>query len=192
VGTLLALALPFAGCARDPYVSTVTTVPAGSWRIERQTDRVTGKPVNSAFVNTRSSSNASVAFPHPATLQLSCFLDRPVVRFVFEFKIGTNLNSFLGYRFDEKPGHEIGARFVQDSTAVMIEEPADVAQFVSDLTTSNTLYIRIRSLNAGRSSAEFKVDGAPEAIAAAFAGCPVVPPAPPPPQAKPSSRRRSA
>jgi hypothetical protein len=115
-----------------------------------------------------------------------------VVRFVFEFKIGTNLNSFLGYRFDEKPGHEIGARFVQDSTAVMIEEPADVAQFVSDLTTSNTLYIRIRSLNAGRSSAEFKVDGAPEAIAAAFAGCPVVPPAPPPPQAKPSSRRRSA
>ncbi len=53
-----------------------------------------------------------------------------------------------------------------------------MAQFVDELATSGVLYLRIRSLNAGRSSAEFRLDGAPAAIDAAFAGCPLSP-APP-------------
>ena len=40
-----------------------------------------------------------------------------------------------------------------------------MAQFVGELATSSVLYVRIRSLNAGRTAAEFKVDGAPAAIA---------------------------
>ena len=109
----------------------------------------------------------------------------------FEFKIGTNLNSILGYRFDDKPGHEIGARFIASANTVVIEEPAEVAQFASELATSNSLYVRIRSLNAGRSSAEFKVDGAPAAVAAGFDGCPTAQPAPSPQRATPPVRRRS-
>jgi hypothetical protein len=164
-------------------------VPSGNWRIERQVDRVTGAPINSAFVTTNTSSNSAEPFPHGATLQLGCFMDKPVVRFGFEFKVGTDQNSFLGYRFDDKPGHEIGGRFVQNAMAVVIDEPADVAQFVNDLETSNSLYVRIRSINAGRSSAEFKVDGALAAIKAAFAGCPVAPTATPPRTASLSPRR---
>jgi hypothetical protein len=49
----------------------------------------------------------------------------------------------------------------------------EVAQFVRDLATSRVLYVRIRSLNAPRTSAEFRVDGAPGAIEAGLAGCPV-------------------
>jgi hypothetical protein len=119
-------------------------------------------------------------------------MDKPVVKFGFDFKIGTNLNSILGYRFDEKPGHEIGGRFLQNSSAVVIEDPAEVSQFVGELGTSSVLYVRIRSLNAGRTTAEFKVDGAPAAIASVLAGCPIKPPAPAPQQATPSPRRRSA
>ena len=43
---------------------------------------------------------------------LLCFEDRPMVRFAFDFKVGSNRNSTLGYRFDEKPGHETSARFL--------------------------------------------------------------------------------
>jgi hypothetical protein len=35
------------------------------------------------------------------------------------------------------------------------------------------LYVRITSINAGRSTAEFRLDGAPEAVTAGFAGCPL-------------------
>jgi hypothetical protein len=187
----VAPALLLCACARDPYVSPASAMQSGNWRIEQQPDRVTGAPIGSAFLVTRTSSNAAVPYPQTAALQLSCFLGQPVIKFSFENKIGTNLNSFLGYRFDEKPGHEIGARFLADSTAVVIEDKAEVAQFVSELATSNVLYVRTRSLNAARTTAEFKLDGAPAAIDAAFAGCPVTPSAPPQRTATPPPRRRS-
>jgi hypothetical protein len=66
----------------------------------------------------------------------------------------------------------------------VIEDKADVAQFVSELATSDVLYVRIRSLNAGRTAAEFRLNGAPTAIEAAFTGCPLSTDQPP--------RRRSA
>ena len=152
---------------------------------------MTGKPITNATLTTRTGSSANSLYTQPASLQLACFLGKPIVSFSFDFKIGTNLNSFLGYRFDEKPGHEIGARFLASANTVVIEEPAEVAQFASELATSNALYVRIRSLNAGRSSAEFKVEGAPAAIAAGFNGCPVAQPAPPPQRATPPARRRN-
>ena len=69
------------------------------------------------------------------------------------------------------------------------KSPPDVAQFVSEMATSNVLYIRIRSFSAGRTAAEFKVDGAPAAIASAYAGCPVKPPEQIPPMAAKPPRR---
>jgi hypothetical protein len=168
-------AVALSACAgRDPLVSNASAVPSGDWRIERQVDRITGAPLSSAFVMTKNSSNSQVDFPQPAQLHLLCFKDQPIVRLVFEFKVGSNKNSVLGYRFDEKPGHEINdARFLQDFKTVVIEEKADVAQFVSELATSEVLYVRIRSLNSGRSTAEFHLKGAPAAIEAGYAGCPL-------------------
>lgn len=135
-------------------------------------------------------SNSAVTFPQPVQLQLSCFVDKPVISFRFDFKVGTNYNSFIGYRFDEKPGHEIGGHFMPNAMTVAIDEPAEVAQFVNELATSSVLYIRIRSFNAGRTAAEFKVDGAPAAIASAFATCPVKLPQPTPQAAPPARRDR--
>jgi hypothetical protein len=67
---------------------------------------------------------------------------------------------------------------VQGASIVIIEEAAEVAQFVSELATSSVLYVRIRSYNGGRTAAEFKIDGAPTAIQSAFSRCPVTPPTP--------------
>jgi len=48
-----------------------------------------------------------------------------------------------------------------------------VAHFANEMATSNVLYMHIRALNALRTGAEFPVDGAPAAIAATYASCPL-------------------
>ena len=166
------LACALSACSgRDPWVSNASAVPSGNWRIERQIDRVTGAPLPSASIRTLSS-NSGQQFPQPAMLQLTCFKDQPIVRFGFDFKVGSNRNSVLGYRFDENPGRELeNVRFLQDYKSVVIEEKADVAQFVSELATSKVLHVRIRSLNAGRTTAEFRLDGAQAAIEAGYDVC---------------------
>jgi hypothetical protein len=165
------------GCARDPLVSSTHTTSAGNWKIENQVDRITGAPLASAYLMTRNSSNSGVPLAHPAMLQVLCFKDQPAIRISFEFKVGSEKNAVFGYRFDEKPGHESDARFVQDYKTVVIEDKAEVDRFIGEMATSSALYVRIRSLNVGRSSAEFQLDGAPAAIGAALAGCHAAPPA---------------
>lgn len=193
-------ALLLGACARDPYVVAPTTAvspgnwaSAGDWRIERQPDRVTGKPISSAILVTRKSSSSQSLTTQNASMQIGCFMGKPIVEFGFNNKIGSDPNSYLGYRFDDKPGHEVGARFLQKAGAVVIEDPTEVAQFVSEMATSHSLYVRVRSLNAGRTSAEFAVDGAPAAIEAALADCPAQSPTaatPPKPAPQTSSRSR--
>src|SRR3954469_16714275 len=166
------------GCtARDPYVSnTANTVRSGEWRIERQADRITGNAIASALLWTRNSSHSGVDYAQPAQMQLICFEGKPVVRFSFNFKIGSDKNSMLGYRFDDKPGHDnVESRVLIGYTVIVIEDKTAVAQFVDELLNSNQLYLRIRSLNAGRTTAEFRVAGAAAAVQAAFADCPVTP-----------------
>jgi hypothetical protein len=167
VGALLA------ACVRDPLVTATNTAAAGNWRIERETDRITGAPISSARLDTRTVSNAAIVFAPPAELQLTCFKDQPVAVFAFAFKIGSTRNAELSYRFDDKPGHMAQVRFTEDFQRAVIEDRSEVARFAGEMATSNVLYVLIRSINRGRTSAEFRPDDAPAAIAAAFAGCPL-------------------
>jgi hypothetical protein len=172
-------ALLLGGCtARDPYVSnTANTVSSGEWRIERQTDRITGSAIASALLWTRNSSHSGEDYAKPAQMQLTCFEQKPVVRLVFEFKIGSDKNSALGYRFDDKPGRDnVESRILLGYNVIVIEDKTAVAQLVDELINSNVLYLRIRSLNAGRTTAEFRVAGAAAAVQAALAECPVAAP----------------
>jgi hypothetical protein len=168
----LAAALPLTACAtRDPAVGQTDVASAGNWKVERQVDRITGSPLASAMLSAPSS-HASEPFPKRVLMQLTCFGHAPLVRFAFEAKVGTTRNATFGYRFDERPGHEIKARYLENARVAVIDDPADVKLFVDELTTAHTLYVRIRSLSFGRTTAEFHVDGAPAAIAAAFKDCP--------------------
>jgi len=174
------IAAALAGClGRDPYVTSANETQVGAWRISRQPDRVTGAPLPSAGIATMASNTYSDV-PKPGHMQLTCFDGKPLVRFAFEFKIGSDVNTFLGYRFDEKPGRDSipGARFLQEHRTVVIEEMSDVAQFVSDMRGSRVLYVRIRSITEGRTTAEFKLDGSEQALQAAFADCPMTAPQP--------------
>jgi hypothetical protein len=78
----------------------------------------------------------------------------------------------LGYSFDESRGRETKTRFLQDFRTVVIEDSAEVAQFSRELAAAKVLRVRIRSINAGRTLAEFDVEGAPTAIKYGFAECP--------------------
>ncbi len=172
----LGLAAPLAACAaRDPFVTSSNAIVAGNWKIEQQTDKITGAPIGSAQLTTAISSNSADSKVRSAMLQLTCFDKTPVVRISFEFKIGSDRNTIVGYRFDDNPGHDnIEARILSDHTIVVIEDGAEVKRFLADMPDAGKLVIRIRSLNAGRTTAEFKLDGAPAAIEAAYKGCPVV------------------
>jgi hypothetical protein len=179
---VLPIALVLAACTgRDPIVTAVGS-PVGNWRVERQTDRITGAPIANAWLNTDASSNTFEDFPKPAQLQISCFRDgEPMVVFGFLFKPGTTPNAVLAYRFDDKPGHEPAARFLERNGKVVIESRTDAARFLDEMATSQRLYVRIRSLNDGRSAAEFTLDGAAAAIEQALARCHTLPAALRPP-----------
>ncbi len=170
---VLALGVALSGCvtARDPaVVPTAALKPAGNWRVERQTDRITGAPISSAFLPTRSS-HTRERYPRSAHVQLACFKGEPLVRFAFDVRIGSTRNSEFGYRFDDKPGRTGEVRFLQDYKTVVIEDNTEVARFLNELAKSEKLYILIRSLNAGRTAAEFRLEGAGDAIEQALAGC---------------------
>lgn len=168
-----AAGLLLAACTGDPYVYGGKTRIAGHWRIELQPDRITGAPISSAQITTIHVSNGGIPYPPMASLQLLCFKEQPAVLIKFKFKVGSTRNAEMGYRFDDKPGHEPTVRIVEDYKSLVIEDKDEVAHFVSEMTTANVLYLRIRALNALRTSAEFQIDGAPEAIAAAYASCPI-------------------
>jgi hypothetical protein len=178
IGTLTAMAaLLLAACSGyDPYVYGGKSAMAGHWRIEQQADRVTGAPISSAMVNTSRVANANLPFgAPPASLQLACFKQQPTILIKFEFKVGSTRNAEMGYSFDNRPGRQPMVRVVEDYKSIVIEDQDEVRRFASELATAKLLYVRIRSLNAQRTSAEFQIDGAPEAIAAAYAGCPLMP-----------------
>jgi hypothetical protein len=190
VAAVMAMAVALGGCLRDPYVGGGLARVSGNWQIERAQDRVAGRTISSAYLFTRRSSHTNVSYPLSASLQLTCFRKQPIVKFEFETRVGSNRNSALGYRFDDKPGHEVTARFLNDFRTVVIEDRAEVVRFVDELTASESVYVRIDSLNAGRTATEFLLNGAQAAIASAFADCPLNAPASAPAPATQTSALR--
>jgi hypothetical protein len=155
----------------------------GAWRIEHRIDNITGAPAPTGILLTRAS-NSRELYQRPALMQLMCFGKQPVVRFEFEFRVGANRNTTVGYRFDNTPGHDVDATFMQDHRTVVIEDKAEVAQFYEELASANVLLLRISSLFAGRTTAEFPVAGASAAIEPILAACPL-------PSARKTARRSS-
>jgi hypothetical protein len=155
---------------------TASAPDTGDWKIDRGHDRILGKPTSFAQVNARSR-NVDLTGPRYAlqlgSLELICFDNRPVVRFEFTHRIGSNRTSVLSYRFDENPGRDTQARFLATYKIAVIEDPKEVVQFVDQLRSSSKLYVRVVSHVAGITTIEFPVKGAPGAIDAAFQNCPV-------------------
>jgi hypothetical protein len=164
---------------------TATAPDAGAWKIERGHDRILGKPAGVAQVNARSRNVRQQELRYPydqlqlGSLQLMCFDNAPVIRLEFNHRIGSNRTSTLSYRFDDNPGHDTQARFLQTYKIAVIEDRREVARFVEQLRASTMLYVRVMSHVAGTSTVEFPVKGAPAAIEAAYQSCPLDAPSKP-------------
>jgi hypothetical protein len=144
-----------------------------AWTINRKIDRITGQPAPSAHVITTKTSRSGRHLLGGVAVELLCFEKKPVVKVIFSLRAGANRNSTFAYRFDEKPGREIKATFLQDHKTVVIDQNAELAQFLNELATSNTLFVRVTSLFAGNSAAEFRVHGGKQAIDAVVSECPI-------------------
>ena len=84
----------------------------------------------------------------------------------------------------DKPGHDnVESRVLTGETAIVIDNKVAVAQFIDELAGAKKLYLRVRSLNLGRTTAEYPLDGSAAAMQAALAGCPIQ-------AAKPVKKRR--
>jgi hypothetical protein len=140
------------------------TTSSGDWQITKQVDSVTGaKTVNIQVLSDRTS-HGGLTFAQGARLQLACFKGQPLVHFQFGFQIGSKSDSEIAYRFDDRAAHAIKPHILRGLETMVIENKAEVAQFMNELATANRLYLMINSLAKGSSAASFKVAGAPAAI----------------------------
>jgi hypothetical protein len=161
------------GCARDPYVTADGETTAGNWYIAHQIDRVTGAELPSA-VTFALASNTYAEYPRASQMQLTCVDRKPLVRFAFDFRIGTDRDSVLGYRFDDKPGHEnVEARVLRGQKIMILESETELARFISEIPGSSKVYVRVRSMTLGRTAVEYELDGSAAAMQAAYAKCPM-------------------
>lgn len=165
------------GCTRDPFVTPAGETRSGDWWITHQLDRITGAELPGAFVYAEAS-NSNLEYPRVSSMQITCLEGKtPLVRFAFDFRIGTARNTALGYRFDALPGHEdVASRVLRNGRVVVIEDRGAVAQFVAELERSETVYVRVRSMDGGRTAVEYPLAGAGAAVRAAFARCDMPPP----------------
>lgn len=168
--------LALGGCVRDPFVTSDGDTRSGEWYVARQIDRVTSKEIPSATVYAYAS-NSYEDFPLASSAQLTCMDRKPVIRFGFSFKIGNDRDTVLGYRFDDRPGHEhVESRVLLGKQQIVIEDPNALAEFMSELPGADKLYVRMRSMIGGRTAVEYPLRGSEAAVQAAFADCPMPPP----------------
>jgi hypothetical protein len=83
---------------------------------------------------------------------------------MFAFQIGSKGDSEILYHFDDKPMQPVEARILRGLKIFVIEEKAEVKQFLEGLAKANALYMAISSLDKGSTSAEFRVAGAQRGI----------------------------
>lgn len=172
LGLILLTVMLTACVTRDPSVTlTAPTQSSGAWRIEQAVDRVTGDAIPKAWVTTSRTNYTRTGTAWPATVALTCFDRKPIVRIAFGYKIGSNKNSKVAYRFDDKTGGNADATILPDYKTIIIDDKKTVTTFMDELAGASMLLVRVDSLFAGRATALFPVAGAPPAIDAITAGC---------------------
>jgi hypothetical protein len=155
----------------NPLGPGAEVMSSGEWQISKATDSVSGEKAANIQLISNKTSQGSLTFPGGAKLQLVCFNGQAVAHFQFGFQIGSKADSEISYRFDDKPAHTIKPHILRGLEMMVIENKAEVSQFMKELATANTLYLTINSLAKGSSAASFNVTGAAPAIELVHRAC---------------------
>lgn len=132
---LVILAFVLGACVtRDASVQlTAPPQTSGAWKIEQRVDRISGESAPVAFIVTSRTTYTRTNNFYAAGLELACFNKHPVIRLVFGFRIGSNRNSTVAYRFDEKPGRDAVATILADHKTIVIDNQAEVSRLWKSL-----------------------------------------------------------
>lgn len=162
-----------AACATGDVSLTTAATPSkpdtGNWSLEPRKDPIAGHGATIARLY------VLLEGLYISELELSCFKGKPVVRLRFSkrLKTGTDKTGSLAYRFDERPGRELKARFFARPHIILVEDKAEVARFVEEMADAELLQLRVHAITARPFTVKFTVRGAPYAIEAAYANCPL-------------------
>ncbi len=172
-GLLIAGSLAACSVGPEPKL-TATAGPLSNWEVILASDAIFGQ---SRIATLRMNYNVNLATGDIRTgaFDLMCFKKSPLVRLRFNYKVGSNKSANLAYRFDDNQGVEPKARFLRDFSTIVIDDPSEVRRFLVELTSASKLVMRVDSLIVGRTNIEMNVQGAPAAIEAALAACPLPP-----------------
>jgi hypothetical protein len=152
-------------CAgRDALIATAGAESSGDWQITAKVDGAAKTKIFNVKVEARKTTHDGLFLPPDALLQLVCLKNQPLIHVMFAFQIGSKADSEILYRFDDKPMQPVEARILRGLKIFVIEEKAEVKQFLDGLATANAVYIAISSLDKGGTSAEFRVAGAQPGI----------------------------
>lgn len=166
------VALLLGVCAgRSPFVVTAVAESSGDWQITARVDEAAKTKVFNVKLEARKTAHDGLFLPPDALLQLVCLKGQPLIHVMFAFQIGSKADSEILYHFDDKPMQPVEARILRGLKIFVIEEKAEVKQFLDGLATANALYIAISSLDKGGTSAEFRVAGAQRGIDLLSANC---------------------
>jgi hypothetical protein len=161
-----AAALLLGACATPDHPET------GKWKFEPVFDPTVDAPVTTAFLSI-SRFELLTGDLYEGNLQLMCFRKRPIIRFAFNIKVGTDRSAGVTYRFDGHPAREVNAKFFARDKVIVIDRLDEVEQFVGQLASAQNLFLRITVLTTDSIVARFEVHGARHAIERSFATCPL-------------------
>jgi hypothetical protein len=145
-------------------VETASAESSGDWQITAKVDDVSKTKALNIKLEARKTAHDGLFLPPEALLQLVCLKSQPLIHVMFAFQIGSKGDSEILDHFDDKPMQPVEARILRGLKIFVIEEKAEVKQFLDGLAKANALYMAISSLDKGSTSAEFRVAGAQRGI----------------------------
>jgi predicted membrane protein len=148
----------------DSPIVAAAAESSGDWQITAKVDDIAKTKIFNVKLEARKTAHSGLFLPPDAILQLVCLKNQPLIHVMFAFQIGSKADSEILYHFDDKPMQPVEARILRGLKIFVIEEKAEVNQFLDGLAKANALYIAIGSLDRGSTSAEFRVAGAQRGI----------------------------
>lgn len=156
---------------RGPPSTPAEAASSGDWQITQKVDSVTGSKLTNVLLRSSKTTHDGLMFAPNAVMQFVCLKGRPLIHLMFGFQIGSKADTEVSYRFDEGPAQPVQPRILRGLQIAVIENKAEVAEFLRALPTANALYLVVNSLAEGRTSAEFRVSGAQAAVDVISAVC---------------------
>lgn len=145
------------------------------WQWKADPDKITGEVSPSISVATSQVQITGATGFHAASAAVDCINKVPSIMIVWDFPVGSQGSSAVAYRFDGRPGHEIGDAQFYNLQSQIIANPSEVKAFLDEAQSANSLLVRVSSV-VGIAEAQFATRGGAAMIQRFLEACPLTSP----------------